>query len=354
MGSLGRQGSTVVGLAPASPVGRALQSGYFGQASRVSPAPYQYAYSYGYGNWCPTTNWYGWGYGGWGPVSCYGLGIGIGWSTCSWSFWWGWSSSWYWGSRWCLGLGWGSWCGWGGWWAPYYACTYPSVVYTPVYYADGTDTVVYAERAIIEEAPAAAPAPAAEVPEGAEAPPAVVDPELIARTRDLHSRELELAQKYVKLGDLYFRSGRYAAASDAYARAIELAPEDAALHFIQSDAQFAAGDYSAAAGSIRRALARDPELARASADKTKVYEDPRVFAEQLGRLEGHVQRQPLDGDAFLVLGYNLVFSGRAAEARGAFENARRLQPSDAASALFLGALLDRELEAASATSGEAK
>ncbi|MBL8900044.1 MAG: tetratricopeptide repeat protein [Planctomycetes bacterium] len=350
-GSLGRSPSKLTRISPTSPVGKAVQGGYSGYASRVTPAyvgygqSYPYGCNYGYGTWCPTTNWYGYGCAGWGPGWGYGLGIGLGWSSCNWSLWWGWSNCWYWGSRWGLGFGWGAWCGWGGWCAPAYACYYPAVVYAPVYdVIEEPATVVYADRVIVEEAPAAAGTAPMAVEPAPEAPAA--DPVLESRARELHSRELELAQKYVKLGDLYFRAQRYPAATDAYARAIELAPEDAALHFIQSDAQFAAGDYASAAASIRRALARDPELARMSADKTKIYEDPTHFSEQLGRLEGHVQRQPLDGDAFLVLGYNLAFSARAAEARSAFETSRRLQPSDPAAALFLAALIDRELEAA--------
>jgi hypothetical protein len=361
-GALGRQGSTLTPLDPKSPVGKSVQAGAFGYASRVAPSAYGTGYGknygssngygygygygcgYGYGTWCPTTNWYGYGCAGWGPGWGYGIGIGIGWSSCNWSLWWDWSNCWYWGSRWSLGIGWGGWCGWGGWGAPAYTCYAPAVGYAPVYeVVDEPSTVIYADHVTVEEAPSAEAAPVGE-PEDSVAAPA--DPKIESRSRELHSRELELAQKYVKLGDLYFRAQRYAAASDADARAIELAPEDAALHFIQSDAQFAAGDYASAAGSIRRALTRDPELARMTADKTKVYEDAKLFEEQLGRLEGHVQKQPLDGDAFLVLGYNLAFSARTSEARAAFETARRLQPSDPAASSFLDALIDRELEAA--------
>jgi hypothetical protein len=205
----------------------------------------------------------------------------------------------------------GSWC----WWSPawcwswYYPCwwwywrpTYVSeVCYYPVF------SVVYSQPLASTEVVtvAAAPEPVGEAVAYAPAAPAA--PALAGGLSIA-------AQRYLELGDRAFREGRYTDAVQAYAKAVEFAPEEAALHLVLSDALFAAGDYHYAAYSVRRALDLDPSLVASRVDKHGFYPDPQQFDAQLATLERYGHEHPSDRDARLVLALNYLFGGRPADA----------------------------------------
>lgn len=107
------------------------------------------------------------------------------------------------------------------------------------------------------------------------------------------------------------------------------------MYFALADALFAAGDYNYAAYAVRKGIVLDPSLAENPLDKRAFYVEPARFLEQMARLEEHLARHPRDGDAWLVLAYNRLFSGDPAGARELFEKVADLVPGDRASALFL-------------------
>lgn len=268
-------------------------------------------YSYGYGHHHGYT--YG-SYCGW-PVHC-----GYGSFGCSLSLWWPW---WY-----CSSLYWGigySDCWWDTWSSP--GCVsssywwYPSSVYCPTY--------LYVPSRVVVEEPAPEPAPALLVAAPAAAP-APVD----ARTLSA----VDLAKKYVELGDFYFKEGRYAEAGDAYARARSYAPDDASVHFVLADAAFATGDYHFAAFLIAEALRLDPSMASAETDKRLYYGDVKEFEAQMKSLDTYLVGKPYDAQAHLVRGYNLRFSGQPAAAVEAFRRVLEIAPDNTAAATFLAAL----------------
>lgn len=195
---------------------------------------------------------------------------------------------------------------------------YPSSVYCPTYlYVPST--VVYRETTYVEAEPAPAIQPAA----------AGGGKELAPRT---------LADKYLELGDFYFRAGRYDEAADAYARARTYAPNDAGLHLVLADAAFADGDYHFAAHLLGEALRLDPNLATVKFDKRTLYGNPADFDAQMASLDRYLADKPYDAMAHLVRGYNLLFSDRPLTAVAAFRRVLEIDPSQATASRFLAAL----------------
>ena len=147
-----------------------------------------------------------------------------------------------------------------------------------------------------------------------------------------------MAQKYVELGDFYFRGGRYDEAADAYARARTYAPADAGVHLVLADASFATGDYHFAAFLIKEALRLDPALAAVKFDKRTLYGDAKQFEAQMLELDRYLAEHPFDAMAHLVQGYNLLFSDRALSSVASFRRVLEISPGDAAAERFLVAL----------------
>ncbi len=147
-----------------------------------------------------------------------------------------------------------------------------------------------------------------------------------------------LADRHLRLGDWYFRQGRFAEAAESYTRALAYAPDDGSIHFVIADALFATADYHYAAFMIRKALDFDPDLAKADADKRAFYDDPSLFDAQLAALQKYCGEKPYDAAAHLVLGYNLRFSGRSLEAAASFRRVLEIAPGDSAARAFLEAL----------------
>ena len=122
-----------------------------------------------------------------------------------------------------------------------------------------------------------------------------------------------LAKRFVELGDLYFKTRRYALASDAYEKAVDILPKDGSLRFVFADALFATGDYDRAAIQIRQGLILHPSLAESEIDKHGFYGFPKDFDDHIAALRTYLKRRPYDANARLVLLYNLRFGGGTRE-----------------------------------------
>ena len=293
-------------------------------------------------NWCCNS------FGGWG-AGCYtpfGYGWASRWSLCGW----GWNGF----NPWCWNVGvlapyyawhtsyWNScyqsayWTGWSVpnalpasyWW-------YPTTTYCPTYLYVPSSVVV------VEESPLEpVDGGSTEVLVAAGAAPAGPAPETEA-----------LADKYVELGDFYFRAGRYDDAAEAYAKARNLLPEDASVHLVLADAVFANGDYHYAAFLVTEAVRLEPAIVTAETDKRGFYEDASEFDAQVEALQRYCSDKPYDAWAKLLLGYNMRFSARPGPAMAAFRRVLELDRGNATATAFLQALEAAEKAATDESAG---
>jgi len=143
----------------------------------------------------------------------------------------------------------------------------------------------------------------------------------------------------LKAGLLAFRSGRYDRAADFFLLACELDCGDPASRLHAAQALFALGQFRDAVSLVRRAFELQPKLVWLKFDLRSDYGNPRDFESQVQRLRTCLRRRPKWADGWLLLGYQLLYSGRRAEAHEAFSKAAALNPADTLARRFLRASL---------------
>ncbi len=105
------------------------------------------------------------------------------------------------------------------------------------------------------------------------------------------------------------------------------------------------GQYDVAAARIREAETAQPGWILSAPDIQALYGEPGDFANNIARLETHLQANPNDRDAWLVLGAEWFLSGRTTKAANVFK--RLDDPNrkpDGALAAFLEASNQGELK----------
>ncbi len=107
------------------------------------------------------------------------------------------------------------------------------------------------------------------------------------------------------------------------------------------------GQYAAAADRLREAETAQPGWIINAPDIQALYGEPTDFASNVAELETHLQANPDDRDAWLVLGAEWFLSGRTTKAADVFKrlNDPNRKP-DVALAAFLDASNQAELKAA--------
>ena len=301
-------------------------------------------YGWGWNNtWCANS----WGLGiGWGG-SPFGAGWATRWSLCSWG--WGGFNPWVWN----VGVlapyyAWHTtyWDNcyrstyWNTWSAPSAVSSnywwYPTTTYCPTYLYVPSSVVV------VEEAPAVTSGDEVIVAGGGVAGSASVrdgvigDPVRVAGSAE--SEAMQLAEKYVELGDFYFQATRYDAAAEAYAKARNYMPTDASVHLVLADAVFANGDYHYAAFLVAEAVRLEPQIVTADTDKRDFYGNAADFDAQFDALQRYCDDKPYDVWARLLLGYNLRFTERSEGAADAFRRVLTLDRDNATARAFLADL----------------
>jgi hypothetical protein len=180
----------------------------------------------------------------------------------------------------------------------------------------------------------------------AEYPLTTVDENTFADVREKLASEAEspnvqtLADTYFEEAVSAFEAGDYSKASDKFAEAMALAPDDMVLPFAYVQAKFADKKYLHAAQTLRDALAKVPAEEEGIFYPRGLYADEEVLFEQIDRLAEAVPLRDFDADLQLLLGYQLLGVASIEEAIEPLQQAR-LNPTNAASAQILLDLLEK-------------
>ncbi|MBE0536311.1 MAG: tetratricopeptide repeat protein [Phycisphaerae bacterium] len=138
--------------------------------------------------------------------------------------------------------------------------------------------------------------------------------EAAARTEDSPQPETSADMCFEQAVQL-FAQGKYEQAVFKLRVAMILEPEDVVLPFAYSQALFATGDYDAASAALSATL----ETMKRQDQETVyyprgLYEDEKVLHTQIAALAEAVRKNPEKADYQLLLGYQLLGSGRVDEA----------------------------------------
>jgi hypothetical protein len=133
----------------------------------------------------------------------------------------------------------------------------------------------------------------------------------------------------VTIGDRLFRSGNLIRASERYEQGMHSNPNSAAPRVRLAQVAFVRGKYAEAANRFREAEAAEPGWLINAPDIQAIYAEPGDFAAPIAKLESHLQVEPNDRDAWMVLGAQWYLSGRTRQAADVFHRLtdRQLDPT---------------------------
>ena len=172
-------------------------------------------------------------------------------------------------------------------------------------------------------------------------PPGVMGGRDIKRT-NLKSTDPVRSERLTILGDRLFRAGNFKRAEERYLQAIRSAPDLAKPRFRLAQIAMMRGQYDIAAARIRESETAQPGWIINAPDIQALYAEPADFSNNVARLETHLQANPNDRDAWLVLGAEWFLSGRTTKAADVF---KRLNDPNRKSDVALAAFLDASNQA---------
>jgi thioredoxin-like negative regulator of GroEL len=140
----------------------------------------------------------------------------------------------------------------------------------------------------------------------------------------------------VTIGDRLFRAGNLKRAVERYEQAVRADPSAAAPRVRLAQVALARDQFAEAATQLREAVAAEPGWLLNAPDIQSVYGEPADFTRQIAKLESHLQVNPGDRDAWLVLGAELYLSGQTRRSADVFVRLTDRKP-DATLAAFLDA-----------------
>ena len=149
------------------------------------------------------------------------------------------------------------------------------------------------------------------------------------------------------LGDRLFRAGNFKKAEERYLQAIRAAPDLANPVSGELKSRWFVVNTAPRPIGFARPKPPNPVGSSMRPDIQALYGEPTDFANNVARLETHLQANPDDRDAWLVLGAEWFLSGRTTKAADVFKrlNDPNRKP-DVALAAFLDASNQAELKAA--------
>ncbi|MDR3633475.1 MAG: tetratricopeptide repeat protein [Isosphaeraceae bacterium] len=151
------------------------------------------------------------------------------------------------------------------------------------------------------------------------------------------------ATQLITLGDRLFRAGNTRKAEERFEQALRSDPNSAVPHVRLAQLALVRAQYSEGANQLRAAQTAEPGWLIRAPDVQALFAEPADFARHIAKLESHLQANPNDRDAWLVLGAEWFLSGRTRKAADVFLRLSDRQP-DAALAAFLDAATPRAAE----------
>ena len=155
------------------------------------------------------------------------------------------------------------------------------------------------------------------------------------RTAPTRAAAPDRSAHLVTLGDRFFRAADTRRAADRYGQARDADPRSAAPHIRLAQLDLLKGRYSDAADRLRDAVVVEPNCLGNARDIRALYGEPAEFARSIARIEAHLQAEPDDRDAWLVLGAQFYLSGQTRKAADVF-----LRLTDRRADYVLSAFLD--------------
>jgi thioredoxin-like negative regulator of GroEL len=119
-----------------------------------------------------------------------------------------------------------------------------------------------------------------------------------------------------------FDAGDYTTATGKFQNAMQSAPEDIVMPFAYVQALFADGKYQKAAEALRNALLKSSPQQEGVFYPRGLYTDENLLDKQIEQLSEEVDKDPVNVRMRLLLGYQLLGTGKLDEAAGHLENAR--------------------------------
>jgi len=135
-----------------------------------------------------------------------------------------------------------------------------------------------------------------------------------------------------------FDAGDYTTATAKFHDAMQLAPEDIVVPFAYVQALFASGQYQKAAEALREALLKSSPQQEGVFYPRGLYSDESVLNKQIEQLSEVVEKDPVNARMRLLLGYQLMGTGKLDKAAEHLENARLNSHTSRAAALLLDVL----------------
>jgi tetratricopeptide (TPR) repeat protein len=159
-----------------------------------------------------------------------------------------------------------------------------------------------------------------------------------ANQRATNAESVAMGRRFMRLGDDYFRAGKYSLAYDRYRNASQAAPRVADAYIRQGFALAALGRYEAAAREFKRGMELDPDWASSDFRLADLYGDNgRAKSAHLDAMAKAADAKSESSDLLFLIGLYLHFDGQVERARPFFQRADQLAGGNAA---HLAAFLD--------------
>ncbi len=148
------------------------------------------------------------------------------------------------------------------------------------------------------------------------------------------------ADRYFEQAVKAFEAGDYSAAAAKFRNAQDRAPDDIVLPFARVQSLFAGGEYNVAAAGLREALMKASPEKEGVFFPRGLYPDENILQQHIERLTRAAQLDPSDSDLKLLLGYQLLGTGKLNDAGGYLQGARRDDKNSHAATVLIN-LLDK-------------